>query len=398
MAPAIAPLAPTATVAPTGAPAAATADPTATPGPTDLAISVVPDATLPDYHNFQLHLIQLMDQWRALINNPSPSTVTATGTPVTTSTKCPEQLLLFTRPMRLTGQQTIFFAYLALQSDTKAQIFDLTAELHWLLGLHICTWKTGTTVGFATQWFAKLDDINVTAYPETPMSYVMTHNHLLAACAGNNALTDVFHIATESGADSSLKQCLTFAATHCNAKQSLSRTDLSINLHHWSPDSSPFDLQVFAASQTVNHSFHLPESIWKQLLSHDGMSKWTSFCPNNQRLIVNSLQTSNTADGSTQTVDDPPVSTKPITHRSYSHGFSQDDNGLFMDNLNVPPGTDKMNTSPSPPKAPPPKDTRPLKSLVSLGHPAHFLADNPDILYKKQGNIYVQHTILFHIL
>eukprot|EP00536_Pseudo-nitzschia_multiseries_P013375 jgi/Psemu1/35085/gm1.35085_g len=81
------------------------------------------------------------------------------------------------------------------------------------------------------------------------------------------ALTDAFHGVTEPGTNSSkllasLKQCLILGATHYDAKQSLSCTNLGINLHHWSPDPSSFDLQVFAASQTFDqHSFCLQESI-----------------------------------------------------------------------------------------------------------------------------------------
>eukprot|EP00536_Pseudo-nitzschia_multiseries_P004745 jgi/Psemu1/10731/gm1.10731_g len=84
-----------------------------------------------------------------------------------------------------------------------------------------------------------------------------------------------------------------------------------------------------------------------------------------------------------------PNSSKPITSRhAYEHSIAPDQDSTTTD---LPPEAeadlcDAFHASLGVYKAASQPDRRPLKSSVSPAHPARFLADNPEVLYKKDGN------------
>eukprot|EP00536_Pseudo-nitzschia_multiseries_P001595 jgi/Psemu1/3625/gm1.3625_g len=118
------------------------------------------------------------------------------------------------------------------------------------------------------------------------------------------------------------------------------------------------DYAMLKAGRTPDPTTRLPSSIWKTL-SRPGMKD--------------------------------PNSTKPISRRAYKHSVVQEHIPATDD---PHPGKeaakrDAFHASLGLYKAASQSNTRPVKSSVSPAHPSRFLADNPEVLYKKDGNTYI---------
>eukprot|EP00536_Pseudo-nitzschia_multiseries_P005269 jgi/Psemu1/12096/gm1.12096_g len=117
--------------------------------------------------------------------------------------------------------------------------------------------------------------------------------------------------------------------------------------------------------------------VWQTLSKH-GMKHWLGFTADDKKKLVVCLQP--------DLLDDTPLdpnSTKPITRRAYEHNIEQElppkDEASVRDAFHTSLGVYKASSQ---------SDNRPLKSSVSPAHPA-FLADNPEVLYKKEGSVCV---------
>eukprot|EP00536_Pseudo-nitzschia_multiseries_P014229 jgi/Psemu1/214147/e_gw1.674.34.1 len=88
-----------------------------------------------------------------------------------------------------------------------------------------------------------------------------------------------------------------------------------------------------------------------------------------------------------------PNSSKPITRRAYEHHTDEQVPSPATEQVLSPADESSarsaFHASLGVYKSSSQADTRPLRSSVSPAHPARFLADNPDILYKKEGNVYI---------
>eukprot|EP00536_Pseudo-nitzschia_multiseries_P006533 jgi/Psemu1/15516/gm1.15516_g len=84
-----------------------------------------------------------------------------------------------------------------------------------------------------------------------------------------------------------------------------------------------------------------------------------------------------------------PNSIKPISRRAYEHSVVHDQDSSMVEPPDETTVRNAIHASLGLYKAESQPDDRPLKSSVSPAHPARFLADNPNVLYKKDGDTYI---------
>eukprot|EP00536_Pseudo-nitzschia_multiseries_P015565 jgi/Psemu1/43065/gm1.43065_g len=272
-----------------------------------------------------------------------------------------------------------------------------------LLDIDLRTWKD-TKVKFITQWFAQLEHLNTLRDPQRPLDFDTVKTHLCKSCSSSFQLSEQFckvddppavqdlikYRQHEAIAISELKNILLLEATRLDSQASLSqphgRTSVKANTHDLSSmtqstysaitdDSTSYlppidfdgdyqDYAVYKAGRTPDPTTRLPSAVWKTLSKHVA-------CLRSELLDA--------------ALPPDPNSSKSITRRAYEHHtdeqvLSPDEESSARSAFHESLGVYKASSQ---------SDNRPLKSSVSPAHPARFLADNPDILYKKEGNVYV---------
>eukprot|EP00536_Pseudo-nitzschia_multiseries_P011273 jgi/Psemu1/28372/gm1.28372_g len=141
------------------------------------------------------------------------------------------------------------------------------------------------------------------------------------------------------------------------------------------------DYAVYRTGRAPDPSTRLPaSSIWQTLTKH-GMKTWLSMHAEDKQKLVACLRPDLMQD---QTPD--PNSTKPISRRAYEHS-------IVADQATAP----STITAPSQLSTPEADDARSAYSMSLLGFTKRLLkstialsvADNPSVLYKKEGNTYI---------
>eukprot|EP00536_Pseudo-nitzschia_multiseries_P018601 jgi/Psemu1/56346/gm1.56346_g len=253
-----------------------------------------------------------------------------------------------------------------------------------------------------------------------PLDFDTVKTHLCKACSSSFQLSEQFCKVDdppaaqdlikfrqhEAIAISELKNILLLEATRLDSQASLSqprgRMSVKANAHDLSSmtqstysaitdDSTSYlppidfdgdyqDYAVYKAGRTPDPSTRLPSAVWKTLSKH-GMKHWLGFTADDKKRLVACLR-SELLDAE---IPPDPNSSKPITCRAYEHHtdeqvLSPDEETSARSAFHESLGVYKASSQ---------SDNRPLKPSVSPAHPAQFLADNLDIPYKKEGNVYV---------
>eukprot|EP00536_Pseudo-nitzschia_multiseries_P019436 jgi/Psemu1/60743/gm1.60743_g len=324
------------------------------------------------------------------------------------------------------GRQA-FFDFVALHDRSKSKVYDTSIVMQHLLDIDLRTWKD-TKVKFITQWFAQLEHLNTLRDPQRPLDFDTVKTHLCKACSSSFQLSEQFCKVDdppaaqdlikfrqhEAIAISELKNILLLEATRLDSQASLSqphsRTSVKANTHDLSSmtqstysaltdDSTSYlppidfdgdyqDYAFYKAGRTPDPTTRLPSAVWKTL-SKQGMKHWLGFTADDKKRLVACLR-SELLDAA---LPPDPNSSKPITRRAYEHITDEQvhspDDEQVLSPAEESSARSAFHASLGVYKVSSQSDNRPLKSSVSPAHPARFLADNPDILYKKEGNVYV---------
>eukprot|EP00536_Pseudo-nitzschia_multiseries_P011992 jgi/Psemu1/30616/gm1.30616_g len=310
-----------------------------------------------------------------------------------------------------------YFDFVSLHSKSKAKVYDTLTQLQTLLNLNIHHWKESNLQP-----------------PTRPLEYYTVKSALCQACSVSFQLSEQFakitdppdsndvgtYIQAEAEATHQLKISLLLEATLLDSQALLlaPKSTVRAHLHNFSTEESDTlvhnqkdyslpikfegdfqDYAVFKAGRTPNPTTRFPGVIWKTL-SRQGMKGWLNIPADDKKKLAACLRSELLPER-----QHDPNNTKPISRKAYTHNHSVtffdnelapkiDDStgpsvdlhsavennrcGLFHASL----GVYKSQTSST-------KDQRPLKSSVSPAHPARFLAENPDVLYKKDGKTYV---------
>eukprot|EP00536_Pseudo-nitzschia_multiseries_P019373 jgi/Psemu1/60384/gm1.60384_g len=284
------------------------------------------------------------------------------------------------------GRQA-FFDFVTLHDKSKSKVYHTSIVMQHLLDVDLKSWKD-TKIKFITQWFVQLEHLNKLQDPQRLLDYDTVKTHLCKACSSSFQLSEQFCKVNnpptaqdmiqfrqhETIAISELKNTLLPEATRLDSQASLSQPSsrasvkahahdlLSMTQSTYSAitdditsylppiefDGDYQDYAVYKAGRTPDPSTRLPSAVWQTLSKHD------------------------------------PNSSKPITRRAYEHNTEQNlsptDEASARAAFHESVGVYKASSQ---------SDNRPLKSSVSPAHPARFLADNPDVLYRKEGSVYV---------
>eukprot|EP00536_Pseudo-nitzschia_multiseries_P019572 jgi/Psemu1/61572/gm1.61572_g len=315
------------------------------------------------------------------------------------------------------GRQA-FFDFVSLHDRSKSKVYDTSIVMQQLLDIDLRTWKD-TKVKFITQWFAQLEYLNTLRDPQRPLDFDTVKTHLCKACSSSFQLSEQFYKVDdppaaqdlikfrqhEAVAISELKNTLLLEATRLDSQASLSqprsRMSVKANTHDLSSmtqstysaitdDSASYlppidfngdyqDYAVYKAGRTPDPTTRLPSAVWTTL-SKQGMKHWLGFTADDKKRLVACLRLSS-------------LMLKPITRRAYEHHTDEQALSTATEQVLSPADESSarsaFHASLGVYQSSSQSDTRPLKSSVSPAHPARFLADNPDILYKKEGNVYI---------
>eukprot|EP00536_Pseudo-nitzschia_multiseries_P014547 jgi/Psemu1/39086/gm1.39086_g len=275
------------------------------------------------------------------------------------------------------GRQA-FFDFVTLHDKSKSKVYDTSIVMQHLLNIDLRSWKD-TKVKFITQWFAQLEHLNTLRDPQRPLDYDTVKTHLCKACSSSFQLSEQFCKVDDPPAAQDMIP--TRLDSQAFLSQPSSRTSVKANAHDFSSmtqstysaitndmasylppiefDGDYQDYAVYKAGQTPEPSTRLPSTVWRTLSKH-GMKHWLGFQADDKKKI-------------------------PITRRAYEHHTDEQKlspeeeasaRSAFHESLGVYKATSQS-------------DNRPFKSSVSPAHPARFLADNPDVLYQKEGSVYV---------
>eukprot|EP00536_Pseudo-nitzschia_multiseries_P018959 jgi/Psemu1/58232/gm1.58232_g len=324
------------------------------------------------------------------------------------------------------GRQA-FFDFVSLHDRSKSKVYDTSIVMQQLLDIDLRTWKD-TKVKFITQWFAQLEHLNTLRDPQRPLDFDTVKTHLCKACSSSFQLSEQFYKVDdppaaqdlikfrqhEAVAISELKNTLLLEATRLDSQASLSqprsRMSVKANTHDLSSmtqstysaitdDSASYlppidfngdyqDYAVYKAGRTPDPTTRLPSAVWTTL-SKQGMKHWLGFTADDKKRLVACLR-SELLDA---VLPPDPNSSKPITRRAYEHHTDEQVPSPATEQVLSPADESSarsaFHASLGVYKSSSQSDTRPLKSSVSPAHPARFLADNTDILYKKEGNVYI---------
>eukprot|EP00536_Pseudo-nitzschia_multiseries_P010376 jgi/Psemu1/25747/gm1.25747_g len=304
---------------------------------------------------------------------------------------------VLSRTITRDGRQA-FFDFVTLHDRSKSKVYDTSIVMQHLLDIDLRSWKD----------------------TKRPLDYDTVKTHLCKACSSSFQLSEQFCKINdppaaqdmirfrqhEAIAISELKNTLLLEATRLDSQASISQpsscTSVKAHAHDFSfmtqstysaitddiasylpPiefDGGYQDYAVYKAGRTPDPSTRLPSTVWQTLSKH-GMKHWLGFKADDKRRLVACLRS--------KLIDDKlppdPNSSKPITRRAYEHHTDEQEvspeeeasaQSAFHESLGVYKATSQS-------------DNRPLKLSISPVHPARFLADNPDVLYQKEGSVYV---------